>query len=222
VKRGIVVCLVVVAALAVVVAAAAGRDPRLEKLRLAPADGRLARAAVVRRSDLPAGWAQARPTSTSDQQAPVCPGYRPNFSKFTLTGQADSRFSAQGGASSLNARVEVYKTKAQARGDFALSTRPPVARCLSVVLQRETAKAASSVTFVPVSSRRVQGPRLGERSVLYRVVGDLSGGGARVRIYVDAYVVLRGRSIGTVFFTGVLKRVAGQQTVATRMARRLR
>jgi hypothetical protein len=224
VKRGIVVCLVVAAALAVVAAAAAvARDPRLERLRLAPADTRLARGAVVVRSDLGTGWARA-PIPKTTEQAPNCPGYRPNFSKFTVTGQASSQFVNRSTGRSVLARVEVYRTKAQARADFALSTRPPVARCLGILLQRESAKAgaASGVTATIASSRRVTAPRLGERSAAYRVVSVLASSGASIRVHVDARVVQRGRSIGTIYFTGAVKPVPGQQGIAARMARRLR
>lgn len=221
-KRGIVVTLLVAAALGLVAAAAAARDPRLEKLQLKPADMRLARSAVLRRSDLGAGWTPLR-VGASDPEAPDCPGYRPDFSKFTVTGQADSQFSTRGGSTSVLSRVEVYASKAQARGDFALSTLPPVARCLGLMLQREAAKGSSGLAFELVSSRRVHRvPRLGERSVAYRIVSEASSGGASIRVYVDVLVVLRGRSIGAVFFTGALKPVAGRQRVASHIARRLR
>lgn len=220
-RRRMLVWLVAVAVLVVVATAGAARDPRLEKLALRPADMRLAQQAAVQRSDLGVGW--TRTHSPASEQRPLgCPGYRPDFSKFTISGQADSVFTSRGGAASVVSHVEVYATKADARGDFALSTQPPVARCLGVMLRQDAASDAGGFTFKLLSSRRVVAPRLGERAAAYRIVSELSKGGTSLRIYVDVVVVLRGRSIGGVFFTGALKPLAGQQNVAARMAARLR
>jgi hypothetical protein len=219
VKKGL-FAVVAVAALAVVAAAAGSRDPRLETLDLRSADMRLAKQAVVQRSDLGLGWTRARPTP-SDQQAPDCPGYRPDFSKFTIAGQAESQFSSQGGLVSVLARVEVYATRRDARGDFALSTVPPVARCLGVMLRRETA-TLEGFTHKLVSARRVSTPRLGERVAAYRVVSELSKDGAAVRLHTDVVIVLRGRSIGGIFFIGAMKAVPRQHVIVKRMAARLR
>jgi hypothetical protein len=214
--------LVLTACILVVVATAgAARDPRLEQLELRPADSRLAKQATVQPSDLSPGWKRLRAVANS-QQAPDCPGYRPDFSKFTITGQGDSEFSSKDGAASIVSHVEVYATKAHARGDFSLSTLPPVARCLGLMFRREAAKDLSGFTLRVLNSRRVAAPRLGERSAAYRIVIELAQGGTRVKVYIDAVAVLRGRSIGGVFFTGGLEPVAGQWQIVTRMAARLR
>ena len=213
--------LFVACALVVAATAGAARDPRLERLELRPADGRLATRAAVQPSDLGAGWNRLR-AATDNQQAPDCPGYRPDFSKFTITGQASSEFSSQDGGASIVSRAEVYATNADARGDFALATLPPVARCLGIMFRREAAKDLSEFTLRVLSSRRVAAPRLGERSAAYRIVIELAKDGTRVKVYVDAVAVLQGRSIGGIFFTGGFEPVAGQRRVVARMAARLR
>jgi hypothetical protein len=218
-KRGLL--LLVACALVVVATASAARDPRLEKLELRPADGRLAKQAAVQPADLGAGWNRLR-AAADNQQAPDCPGYRPDFSKFTITGQAGSEFSSQDGRASIVSRAEVYATNADARGDFALATLPPVAHCLGIMFRREAAKDLSGFTLRVLSSRRVAAPRLGDRSAAYRIVIELAKDGARVKVYIDAVAVLRGRSIGAIFFTGGLEPVAGQRRVVARMAARLR
>lgn len=219
-KRGLLVF--VACALVVVAAASAARDPRLETLALKPSDGRLAKLAAVQLSDLSPAWKAVR-TPASDEQAPDCPGYRPDFSKFTITGQANSGFSTQNGVLSIVSRAEVYATASDARGDFALSTLSPVARCLGIMLRRETVKSGTDgLTVRVLSSRRVAGPTYGERSAAYRIVTELAKDGARVKIYVDVVVVLRGRSIGGLFFTGVLQPVADQRRLVGRVAARLR
>jgi hypothetical protein len=220
IARRVLFAVMVMAALAVVAAAVGARDPRLEALDLRPPDTRLAKQAVVQRSDLGAGWTRARPTA-SDEQAPDCPGYRPDFSKFTITGQAQSQFSAPGGLVSVLSRVEVYASRRDARGDFALSTLSPVARCLGVMMRGETA-TPEGFTNRLVSARRVSAPRLGERAAAYRVVSELSKAGTTVRLHTDVVIVLRGRSIGGIFFIGALKRVPRQEPIVARMAARLR
>jgi len=219
VKRGLLV--LGACALVVVATASAARDPRLEKLALQPSDVRLAKSGAVQLSDLGAGWKRLRP-SPSREQAPACPGYRPDFSGFTITGQATSEFSSRAGAASIVSHVEVYATRADARGDFSLSTLPPVARCLGIMFRREAAKGLSGFTLKVLGSRRVAAPRLGERSAAYRIVIELAKDGTSVKVYIDAAVVLRGRSIGAVFFTGGLEPVAGQRRTMARMAARLR
>jgi hypothetical protein len=220
VKRWLLAVLAV-AALTVVAAAAGARDPRLETLDLHSGDMRLAKQAVVQRSDLGAGWTRARPTPSDQQAAPDCPSYRPDFSKFTIAGQAESQFSSQGGLVSVLSRVEVYASRRHAQGDFALSTLPPVARCLGVMLRRET-PTPEGFTHKLVSARRVGTPRLGERAAGYRLVSELSKHGTAVRLHTDVVIVLRGRSIGGIFFIGATKPVPRQHVIVTRMAARLR
>jgi hypothetical protein len=218
VKKGL---LVLVACALVVVATASGaRDPRLEQLELRRADVRSAKGAALRLSDLRAGWTRL-PASRSGERAPDCPGYRPDFSRFTITGRATSRFSSRDGAASVLSHIEVYATKADARGDFSLSTLPPAARCLGVMLRREAATTLSGLTLRVLSSRRVAGPRLGDRSASYRIVLELANDGARVNVYIDAVAILRGRSVAGVFFTGA-EPVTGQRRILTRLAARLR
>lgn len=219
VKRA--VLLVLACALVLAAAASAARDPRLEKLALRAPDVALAKRAAVQRTDLPAGWRQV-PASRGADEAPDCPGYRPDFSRFTITGRADTEFASADGARAITSSTEVYATRADARGDFALATQPPVARCLGILMRRGAEEAGGPLTVEIVSSRRVAGPRLGERSAAYRIVTRLTGDGGSVTVYVDVAVVLRGRSIGAVFFTGGLKPVAGQARVLARVAARLR
>ena len=210
----------VACALVVVATANAARDPRLETLALKPADVRLAKLGTVKLSDLGSGW-KSDPTSTMSEQAPDCPGYRPDFSRFTITGAASSNFSAQRGALSIVSHTEVYATKDDARGDFALSTLPPVARCLGIMIERDT-PTGNGFTAKVLSSRRVAAPRVGDRSAAYRIVTELAQGGRSVKVFSDVVVVLRGGSIGGVFFTGVVQPVADQPRIAGRMAARLR
>lgn len=222
-KKAVAFGLFAVVSLALIATAAAARDPRLEKLALRPADTRLAKEAVVQRSDLGSRWAPS--VLSSEQRAPDCPGYRPDFSKFTITGQADSAFVLQAGAglaANLSSHVEIYASKADARGDFALSTAPAAADCLGIMLRRDSMKAAPNIKVKLLSSSRVTAPRVGERAAAFRIVSQLSQSGFSLRAVTDIVVVLRGRSIGGIVISRGLTPVAGVQNAVARMAARLR
>jgi hypothetical protein len=205
--------------LALVPVAIAGTDPRLEQERLTAADMALARAATLQRGDLAGGWRRMTATP-QDGTVPSCPGYRPDFSKFTITGKSQSAFQHVGGATILS-HVEVYRSRAQAVADFRLGTQPPVARCLGRLLE-EGLGGAQGFTAKVVSSRQVTAPRLGERSAAYRVVAEVTASGTTVKLYLDMVVIQRGRSIGGLFFTGAFQPVEGQAALARAVAARLR
>jgi hypothetical protein len=211
--------LVVAAALASAAVARPDRNPRLEKLAIRAADQARARRAVLRRSDVGASWAPL-PTNTGEGAPPTCPGYRPDFSAFTITGRRESAFQQRG--RSILSEVEVYVSRADARGDYALSTAPPAARCLGLTLRRELATASVGFTATVASARRVPAPSVGERRAAYRIVVTLEAGGTHVNVYVDVLVFLRGRAIGALFFTSSPQPLGGQTALARRMDGRLR
>jgi hypothetical protein len=221
VRRIVLAAVVLVAAADLVTAASAlpGRDPRLEKLAIRAADQARAKRAVLRPSEVPAGWTRL-PTNARDDAPPTCPGYRPDFSRFTITGQAESAFQQRG--RSILSRVEVYESRADARGDYALGTAPPTARCLGLTLRRQLGAASLGFTAEVASARQVAAPRLGERSAAYRIVVTLSSGSARATVYIDVVVFLQGRAIAGLFFTSAPKPLEGRTALARLVAARLR
>ena len=136
----------IVVALAALVGSAQGRDPRRERLQLNAADGALAREITVRRGDLGTGWRSAR-TSPDDSGAPGCQGFRPDFSAFTITGRANSAFTRRDGAS-IQSQVEVYKSRADAAGDFRAGAKPGLARCLRLSLAKELGSIKAFTTRI--------------------------------------------------------------------------
>ena len=211
--------LVAAAGLASAAVALPARNPRLEKLAIRSADQALAKRAVLRRSDLAAGWSRL-PTNTGEGSPPNCPGYRPDFSAYTITGRAESAFQRRG--RSILSEVEVYESRADARGDYALSTAPPAARCLGLTLRRQLAAASVGFTAEVASALRVPAPAVGERRAAYRIVVTLAAGGTRVSVYVDVLVFLRGRAIGALFFTSSPQPLGGRTSLAGRVDGRLR
>ena len=93
-RRALVVLLVLALAGAFA-AVAAAKDPRREQERLTPADMALAGRVSVRPTDLPRGWQQTAVPPENGSMS--CPGFDPDFSRFTITGKSRS--------ASLRARI---------------------------------------------------------------------------------------------------------------------
>src|SRR5438552_1184584 len=100
--------------------ALAATDPHHERERLRPADMTLARKATIKATDLASGW-QRRTVGRDDGSK--CPGFDPDFSAFTITGKASSLY-ARLSVGAVLSTVEVYKTRAQAIGDFRTGAKP--------------------------------------------------------------------------------------------------
>jgi hypothetical protein len=200
-----------------VVATAGARDPRLEQVRLNAADNALAKRIALTPRDVGVGWRRAS-LPDSDEQL-QCPGFNPNLSRFTITGKATRAYSQPTGASIVSA-VEVYKSRADAAGDFRAAATPAVARCLKIALEREFGAGA-----VPVrvrSAKVVPAPRLGERRIAYRVIAALTVAGNPLNVYFDVLVVQKGRSIVALFFTSPLRPLARQSRLASTVVSRMR
>jgi hypothetical protein len=202
-------------------AATAATDPRSEKLRLTKVDMALAEREVLRGSDLGPGWRQL---SVPYRDAPSCPNFKPNFSAYTITGRAITGFEYGSPAyAQVISEVEVFRTRAQAVGDFRLATAPQTARCLAYLFANGFGKTApASVRLRMLSSRAVAAPRLGERSAAYRLMARVTGTGGSLTITVDFLAFQRGRSIAALGFTGVDSRVPSQTYYARLVADRLR
>jgi hypothetical protein len=202
--------------LLVVTAAQAGK-PRLEQKRLRPADMALAKRTTVRASDLSPAWTR-QPATKPSNELPTCPGVDMDFSAFTITGMAGSSFELR--SASVDSNVEVFKSRADAVGDFRKSTTAPALRCLGRWLRDEAARQQPRVRFV--TSRLFSRPRLGERAVLYRIVMDVPTNAGRVRVFLDVLGFQRGRSIVTLGFSNLNAPLRGQLVLARKVAARAR
>jgi len=200
-----------------VTATAGARDPRREQVRLNAADTALAKRIALKAREVGAGW---RKTSIPDSDEQLqCPGFNPNLSRFTITGKATTAFVQPAGASIVSA-VEVYKSRADAVGDFRAAATPAVARCLKFALEREF--RSGNVPVRVRSARVVAAPRVGDRRIAYRVVAGVDAGTTPLNIYFDVVAVQRGRSIAVLFFTGALKPLPRQTRLVTAVASRMR
>jgi hypothetical protein len=208
-----------VAAAAAAGAALAGTDPRDAKERLKPTDMRLAKGFLLSASDLGPGW-KPRPSWSAGDSNFACPGYDPDFSAFTITGKGEATYAHTGGAQVMSV-AEVYKTRAQAVGDFRLETKPQVAGCLRYIMNKEIRESAGKVKFTVVSSQRVSAPDAGERAAAYRLAIKADANGRSVPVIVDVVVLQQSRSAAGLFFIGPLVSVPNQAAYARLVAARM-
>jgi hypothetical protein len=194
---------------------AAAADSRGERIELRPADVALAKRIALRPGDLSGSWRRLSIPDTGDDGQMTCPGFNPDLSRFTITGKAINAYFRPSGASVMSA-IEVYRSRADAVGDFIVATNPAVVRCLREEIQRGTSGVAR------VSVARIAAPRVGERRTAFRVIARISAGAQSVALYMDAVIVQRGRSIAVLFFTSPNRPLGGQARVAAAVAARMR
>ena len=199
--------------------AAFGRDPRLEKLQLRATDVALAKRVTLRQRDVGASWGAIRIPKSSGERL-VCPGFNPDFSRFTISGKASSGFMRSGGASIFSS-VEVYESRADAIGDFRVGAKPIVATCLKRSLERELEASALVEVSFPFAGV-VAAPGVGDKKIAYRIVARLEAASTQLDVYLDVVVVQRGRSIAALFFTGPKQPLPGQAQIASSVAARMR
>jgi hypothetical protein len=200
-----------------VVAVAQAGKPRLEQKRLRPADMALAKRTTLRASDLARGWTR-RPPDKAGAELPPCPGVDMDFSRFTITGTAGSKFERR--SASINSVVEVFESRSDSSADFRKATTAPVLRCLGRWLRDELAKEAPRARVL--SSRLLSRPRVGDRAILYRVVIEVPTQIGRVRVFVDVFAFQRARTHVTLVFSSPEAPVRGQNGVARSIATRTR
>jgi hypothetical protein len=199
---------------------AAARDPRDERVALRQADVALAQRIALKARDLGGAWQRLSVPPAGEGERLTCPGFNPDLSHFTITGQASTAFYQRTGASAVSV-VEVFRSRADAVGDFRAAAKPIVVACLKAQLERELRDQVPVDVAVPVA-RVVPAPRVGERRMAFRIVARVEAGVARISLYLDVVVVQRGRSIAAVFFTSPTRPFARRDRAVVAVATRLR
>jgi len=201
----------------VISAVALAGKPRLEQKRLRPADMTLARATTLRASDLSRGWVR-RPARKPSTDLPTCPGVDMDFSMFTITGTASSRFEQQ--SATIDSHVEVYESSSDAARDFRKATTAPVLRCVGRWLREELKREIPGARVV--TSKLVSRPRVGQRAIHYRIVLEIQAAGGTVPVYVDLLAFQRGRTGVSLTFGNIGSPLRGELAVARSIAARTR
>jgi hypothetical protein len=140
--------------------------------------------------DLPSGF-RPGPANASNSGGLTCPGYAPDLSRFTITGEATSRKFVTATGALVFSSAEIFRTAADQRGDWALTARREALTCLRQLLQQAVGTAAK------VSATVRRAPRLGDRSISFRTTLSVAANGVRATVWLDLLGVARGRGDAT-------------------------
>jgi hypothetical protein len=178
--------LLLVAVLAVpAVAWAAGVDPRGPQQRHVAADTRKAGTLALHRSDLAAGWKLDPPA----KPGPYCTA-GPDESNLVQTAKVDPSFTWKDGVTNVGSEIDVFRSAAEARKDWRLSTLALVKTCL---LQSARAGVGKTIKVSIVSAQELADPKSVERSLHFRFVFELKAK-QTARLVADVIALGRGRT----------------------------
>jgi hypothetical protein len=204
--------------------AASAPDPRAEKERFTAADQALARKAILGRADIAPAWQRIpSPQEPNPDNESGCPGFRPDFSAFTLTGHATSAYRYVSAGATMISAVDVYKNERDARGSFQNGAKPQLARCLRHAVASEL-KTEPRMQATIVSARMVDAPKACrcDRAAAYRVVTQITVQSRGLAMYADFLVFRRGRSIGSFLAIVPGRPLTDREALARLMASRMR
>jgi hypothetical protein len=172
------------------VALAADTDP---KKKITAADQAKARSMVLKRTDFTAGWKKVPASPDSDA---VCPGFNPDESDLTLTGEAESDFEHSQAVLFVGSASEIFATKEEAAKSWARGDRPALARCLGYFFKQGQTTKATKVTIV--SAGRMAFPKLAPRTTAFKVVARLAitSEGKTTRVPVTLQLIAFGQGRG--------------------------
>jgi hypothetical protein len=206
------VALVAVALASTALAAPGSRERRA----INAADQAWAKRINLTLRDLPAGFRRGD-GQPSNSGGLTCPGFTPDLSRFTITGEATSRQFLTAGGASIFSAAEIFRTAADQRGDWGLTARREALACLRRQLQKAVGAAAKVAATVRPA------PRLGERSISFRTTLVVAANGVRVTVWLDVLGVARGRGDATLVAMSVRTppSAALEQSLLARLASRL-
>ena len=199
--------------------ALAARNPHAEKRHHTREDMALARRVLLRQSDVGPDW--LRTAVPQNDSTLDCPGFDPDFSRFTITGESQALYSFRS-LDQILSSVEVYRSRAQAIGDFELGARPGLAGCLRHTLVQTLRSSAPGLTILRASAKAVHAPKLGERAAAYNLAATVAVNGVQLRVYMDLLVFQRGRTQAGLIFTGIGSHVPSQVSYARAVVARMR
>jgi len=181
----------VLAGMVTATAVAAARDPWDPRTKIRPGDQAKAKATVLTRADLGAGWTGGARNPISFK-APTCPAQRPNDGDLTITGHAESLFSNGNGGIQVDTDVEIFPTEAQAKARLVRFLQPQLFTCLKYDLAKSLGGAVG-MTFLKPS--RLDFPKVAERTGAFRVPIAVKSGSQTVTVDADFLFLGVGRSL---------------------------
>jgi hypothetical protein len=185
---------------ALVLAGAALADPLDPKVKLVDADQARAKAALLTGSDLGLGWTGGALKTPSSLKQPICPQLRPNFSKLTITGHAESVFDNGNGGVQVSSDVEVWKTEKQAARHMNALLKPALPTCIRYSLLKTVGGIQKAVLLK--TQKRNLGKLAGDSAVSFRVPVGYKVGKQTVVVASDFLLLRKGRTEIYVNVTG--------------------
>jgi hypothetical protein len=183
-RRPLVLVLAVCLAVPAVALGAAG-DP-VE--RFTARDQAVARSLTLKRTDLSAGWKATKPSDDGGDL--TCPGFDPNLSDLTLTGEAETEFEHPSVAF-IGSSVSVFRTSAQAQAAWSRVVRPALLRCLVHFFREGVAESGGTVKVT--RRAKVAFPKVAPRVAAYRITAAVGSKGAAATVPFALDLVLLGR-----------------------------
>lgn len=189
-------------------------NPSKEKVAFTPVGRAQARAEVVHRSDVGAGWLGGFRKPKLSSTLPGC-SYQPKQSDLVLIGAAESRW--QKPPFLIDSVAQVLRTAAMVSLDWRRSVlAPQVQPCLRRALAKSIGSNGRLVSF-----RRVSFPEVARYVHAYRTVADVTTPNGSVAADVDLVVLGGGRNELTLTFTGPAAERTALRNAEVRLARRL-
>jgi hypothetical protein len=205
------------AALLAVTGTALAQDLLDPKVRYNAADQARARAALVVQRDLGAGWQGGTSAAASSLKAPICPQLRPDYSKLTLTGHAESVFDNGNGGVQVVSDVEVWRTERQAAQHMNALLKPALPKCIRYSFLKTP--GGDQLAFFPVKKTKL--PKLGDSSVAYRAPVGYKVGNQTVVVTSDFIFLRKGRTEIYINLVGPSTNDKQLTALGTRLARTL-
>jgi hypothetical protein len=171
--------------------AAADTDP---KKKLTAADQAKARSVVLKRGDFVAGWKKVPAPPESDEP---CPGFNPDNSDLTISGEAVANFEHTQGLPTILSFADAYVSTADAVKSWTRNVKPALVRCAAhfflMGAQEEGVKAKI------VRQGRIAFPKVAPRTAAFRIVAQLTvegQGGETVTVPITLHLIALGRGRG--------------------------
>jgi hypothetical protein len=191
VPRLLVVLVALCIGIPAVALAAADTDP---KKKLTAADQARARSVVLKRTDFVAGWKKVPAPPESDEQ---CPGFNPDNSDLTISGEAVGNFEHTQGLPTVLSFADVYVSPADAAKSWARNVKPALVRCFGHFFLEGA--QADGVKAKIVTQGRIAFPKIAPRTAAFRIVVRLTveqQGQEPVTVPVTMHIVAVGRGRG--------------------------
>jgi hypothetical protein len=186
--------------------------------RFTKVDQARAQSILLTSADLGPGWLPG-PSSGSPSADPRCPGWQPDESDLTETGEADRNFQQVTGAV-LSSYAAFYKTAAQARASWDRGVKPGMLTCLGGMLEQ---LSTGTLSIRTVQKGALPFPRVAPRTAAYRLVVELKAGANVLPVYVDIVFLTDGRVQGALMVMAVRRPFAPalEHRLAGLMAKRM-